>query len=132
MDHLLSHPASTLLVLVILALAIRLTVRFVRGPTPERNGGLGGAFLAGILIVNALAHFTHGISGEHFPGPFGYQLASGFLSNLSNVIWGFINIALGYVQLRRSKPFEDDVRRTAAFFIGVLAMGVFLASVFSK
>jgi hypothetical protein len=96
------------------------------------DGGAWAAFISGVLFTNALAHFTHGISGEDFAAPFGYLLGPGLPSNLSNVVWGFFNIVMGYVQFGRGKVFQQDTRRTFAFFAGVLAMGIFLSVVFSR
>jgi hypothetical protein len=126
------HPASTLVAIAVGLLAIKLALDFFRGKGKAPiDGGVRAAFFSGALFVNALAHFTHGISGEDFPAPFGYLLGPGFFANLSNVVWGFINIALGYVLLVRGKVFGQNKQRTFVFFVGILAMGIFLSTVFS-
>jgi hypothetical protein len=126
------HPASTLVAIMVGLLAIKVIRTFIRGKkNGPVDGGIRAAFFSGVLFVNALAHFTHGISGEGFPAPFGYLLGPGLFSNLSNVIWGFINIALGYLLLVQGKVFGEDKHRTSVFFAGVLAMGIFLSVVFS-
>ncbi len=129
------HPASTLVALVVVLLAVRLGIGFFGGKgvaSRRPDGRLGDAFFSGVLFVNALAHFMHGISGEDFAAPFGYLLGPGFLSNLSNVLWGFVNLALGYALLVASRAFGSNGRGTVAFFAGVLVMGVFLSYVFSR
>ena len=87
-------------------------------------------FFSGVLLTNFLAHFSHGISGEQFPAPLGFALGSGLAEHLSNVVWGFLNLVLGYVLFRRGGVAASGTRVTA-FFAGVLAMGIFLAIVFS-
>jgi hypothetical protein len=128
------HPASMLVAIVVVLLAIKLAVGFFGRKTGKGepiDGGAGDAFFSGVLLVNALAHFTHGISGEDFAAPFGYLFGPGLISNLSNVLWGFINIALGYAMTVTGRAFGSDRSRTIAFFAGVLVMGVFLSYVFS-
>ena len=126
------HPASTLVAIAVAILAVRLVLNLFGEQKAEKaDGGTWAAFVSGVLFTNALVHFTHGISGEDFAAPFGYLLGPGLPSNLSNVIWGFINIVVGYVQFVRGRPFQQDTRRTLAFFAGVLTMGIFLSFVFS-
>jgi hypothetical protein len=139
LSSLVAHPASALVSVVVIALLIRLLAGIRRrgeaanGTKVARNSlsSYVRCFVSGVLLVNALAHFTHGISGEDFPGPFGYVLRSGLPGHLANVVWGFINLVLGVWQF-----FEGDVRgsiqRTGIFFFGVLLMGLFLSFVFSR
>jgi hypothetical protein len=69
------HPASTLVAIAVGLLPIRLALDFFRGKKNEPvEGGVRAALFSGALFVNALAHCTHGISGESFPAPFGYLL----------------------------------------------------------
>jgi len=132
MQQLLAHPASALVTLVIVALAARIVTRFVRGVPLVQKEGASAAFFGGVLLVNALAHFTHGISGEQFAAPFGYLFSPGILTNISNVVWGFINLVLGYTLTASGMAFGADRWRTRVFFAGVLAMGLFLTFVFTK
>jgi hypothetical protein len=89
------------------------------------------SFFSAVLFVNALAHFTHGISGEPFVGPYRFLVGSGLWNNLLNVVWGFVNIVLGYGLFVRAQPFSTTVKKRS-FFAGVLAMGVFLCIVFTR
>lgn len=128
------HIASMLVALAVGLLAVRYLIKFVRGKKDEDefvDGGFRAAFFSGVLFVNALAHFTHGISGEDFPAPFSYLLATPLLRHLSNVLWGFLNIWLGYGLLVSGRVFCEERSRTITFFAGILAMGLFLAIVFS-
>jgi hypothetical protein len=130
------HPASTAVEIVVLVLGFRFALRFWRQrqgqPEPIRRTSIVHCFLAGVLLVNALAHFTHGISGEDFAAPFRYALGAGIWSNLANVLWGFLNLVLGYQLVTTGKVFGTDQTRTVAFFTGILVMGLFLSSAFSR
>jgi hypothetical protein len=132
-----AHPASVLVTVVIAALLIRLLAGRLRGDgsggrfPPSSLRSYPGCLLSGALLVNALAHFTHGISGETFPAPFDYLLGSALAANLSNVVWGFINLVLGAV-LFSAADVRGGAGRTGVFFFGVLATGLFLSVVFSR
>jgi hypothetical protein len=141
MSSLVQHPASTLVAVVAAVLLIRLVLRFLRQKR-ARDGVLGSApkawthyamcFFSGVLFTNALAHFSHGISGEQFAAPFGYALGNGFPEHLSNVLWGFLNLIIGYSLFVQGKVSERGWLGKTAFFAGILAMGVFLSFVFSQ
>jgi hypothetical protein len=139
LSSILQHPASALVLVALAVLVIRLGLRLLR----RRNNagqaiGLGiwfeyiMCFFSGVLLTNALAHFSHGISGEQFPAPFGYALANGFLEHLSNVLWGFLNLVLGYSLFAKSKVFSQSLAGKIVFFAGVLAMGILLSYLFSR
>ena len=88
-------------------------------------------FFSGILFVNAIPHFIHGISGEYFPAPFGQYLGKGFLEYLSNVVWGFVNIVFGYNLFVLGKVSSSSRWGKVSFFAGILCMSIFLSFVFS-
>jgi len=125
------------IILVALAL-VGLVVRLVFGAKGygRRQNGIWANYMAcifsGVLFANAIPHLVHGISGEVFPAPFGYLLGNGVWHNLSNVIWGFINIALGYNLLLAGKVFTGEKWRRTLFFAGFLAMAIFLCVIFSQ
>ncbi len=50
----------------------------------------GGAFLA-----NALPHFVSGVMGRAFQSPFAKPPGEGLSSSTVNVLWGFLNGAIG-------------------------------------
>jgi hypothetical protein len=139
-SSLVQHPASTLVAIVVAVLLVRLLLRVLRreprdvsrARTSEGWALYTTCFFSGVLFTNALAHFSHGISGEQFPAPFGFALGTGFLQHLSNVLWGFLNIVLGYNLFVHGRVSEGDWPRRTAFFAGILVMGVFLAYVFSR
>ena len=52
----------------------------------------GGAFL-----TNAIPHFVSGVMGRPFQSPFANPPGEGLSSSTINVLWGFFNLAVGYV-----------------------------------
>lgn len=130
-----AHPFSTLVTLAITLLALRLIFDLFNRKNKKESGpvdgGIQAAVISGILFANAIPHFVHGISAEQFPAPFGYLLGTGYLEYLSNVLWGFLNIVLGYSWFIKGKVSGSDIQRKVAFFSGILAMAIFLSFVFS-
>lgn len=139
-SNLFQHPASLIVAVALIVLVIRLAPRLFQRGNRDKGQAMEFAnwsryimcFFSGVLFTNALAHFTHGISGEQFPAPFGYALGNGFLEHLSNVLWGFLNLVLGYSLFVKSKVFEQNMAGKIVFFSGILAMGIFLSYFFSR
>ncbi len=127
--------------LVILVVVIRGVVYLIQNrPKVESQAGADrapagrvlAAFVSGILFTNAVPHFVHGVSGETFPAPLASLLATPFLQHLSNMIWGFINIVLGYTLFVIGRVSSPGRLNKFVFFAGVLGMGIFLVAIFSR
>ncbi len=90
-------------------------------------------FLAGALLANGVPHFVQGASGNPFQSPFAKPPGVGESSPLSNVLWGFGNLAAGTVLLCSFRPTgaHAGVGWTLAW-LGGLAIGVQLALHFGK
>jgi hypothetical protein len=67
-------------------------------------------FLGGAFLVNAVPHFTSGVSGRRFPTPFASPPGKGQSSPTANVLWGSVNVAIGYLLVCHVGEFY--VRRT--------------------
>jgi hypothetical protein len=80
-------------------------------------------FVSGLLLTNGAPHFVQGVSGQRFQSPFGYPPGVGESSPLSNVLWGFANLAVGLILLWFFAPSDS-----AAGWI-LVALGVWLAAV---
>lgn len=133
------HIPSILVGVALITLVTRLSIKYFQkknrkdAKLPSENISWTKylmCFFSGVLFTNALPHFVHGISGEYFPAPFSFLLGDGFLDHLSNVIWGFINIVLGYNLFIVGKV-SSTIRRKIMFFGGVLIMAIFLCVIFS-
>jgi hypothetical protein len=88
-------------------------------------------FFGGFALVNAIPHYARGLSGRTFPSPFASPPGKGQSSAVVNALWGFFNIALGYVLLVQVGNFDirsvDSILPTAA---GALASSLLLAKNF--
>jgi hypothetical protein len=90
-------------------------------------------FFAGTFLANAVPHFVNGVSGLPFQSPFAAPPGEGLSSSTVNVLWGFLNLAVGFVLVTRVGRFE--ARRTThvlVFGAGVLWISIMLARHFGK
>ena len=90
-------------------------------------------FFGGAFLVNAVPHFTNGVSGRPFPTPFASPPGVGLSPAWVNVLWGLFNLAIGYLLVCRVGTFE--LRRTRDLLVvgvGALLMAVMLARAFSR
>ena len=88
-------------------------------------------FFGGAFLANAVPHFVSGVMGRPFQSPFAKPPGQGLSSSTVNVLWGFFNLAIGYVLTCRVGDF--DLRSTdqvVAAGLGILLMGVLLARQF--
>jgi len=88
----------------------------------------GGAFL-----TNAVPHFVAGVMGRSFQSPFAKPPGQGLSSSSVNVLWGFFNLAVGYVLICRVGIF--DLRSTgdvSAAGLGILLLGTMMARRFGR
>jgi hypothetical protein len=88
----------------------------------------GGAFLA-----NAVPHLVSGVTGRPFQSPFAKPRGEGLSSATTNVLWGFLNLAIGYWLVARVGDFSwratPDV---AALGLGALLISLFCARHFGR
>jgi len=90
-------------------------------------------FLGGAFFVNAVPHFTNGVSGRAFPTPFAAPAGKGLSSPVVNVLWGTLNAAAGYELVCHVGEFH--IGRAADVVVlgaGGVLMGVLLARAFGN
>ncbi len=88
-------------------------------------------FFAGAFLVNAVPHFVSGVSGRAFPTPFASPPGRGLSSPLLNVLWGTLNLIVGYLLVSRVGEFHiRQISDVAVLGVGGLAMAVMLARTF--
>ncbi len=90
-------------------------------------------FFGGIFLVNAVPHFTYGVSGRSFPSPFASPPGKGLSPAWVNVLWGLFNLLVGYLLICRVGAFS--LRNTSDVTIagiGALLMALMLAQTFSR
>jgi len=90
-------------------------------------------FAAGLFLGNGVPHFVQGMSGNAFPTPFASPPGVGDSSPVVNVVWGFLNLALGFALLFNFAPKGADVVLEWLFVgLGALVIGLFCAHHFGQ
>jgi hypothetical protein len=88
----------------------------------------GGAFLA-----NAIPHAISGMMGRPFQSPFAKPPGQGLSSSTVNVLWGFFNLAVGYVLVCRVGDFGlKNTGDVVALGAGALLIALFSARHFGR
>jgi hypothetical protein len=90
-------------------------------------------FFGGAFLTNAVPHFVSGLMGRPFQSPFAKPPGEGLSSSTVNVLWGFLNLVVGYVLICRVGNF--DLRSTdhiVALGLGVLVTGLMTARMFGR
>ena len=90
-------------------------------------------FVAGLFLANCVPHFVQGISGHWFQTPFASPPGVGESSPVVNVLWGFLNLGVGFALLFEFSPKGANVVFEWAFFgLGALVMALFCAWHFGR
>jgi hypothetical protein len=89
--------------------------------------------LGGFFLANAVPHVVSGVMGRPFQSPFAKPPGEGLSSSSVNVLWGFFNLAIGYLLVCRVGDFQ--LRSTAdivAVGVGALLISLFSARHFGR
>lgn len=90
-------------------------------------------FLAGAFVVNAIPHFVSGTMGRPFQSPFAKPAGKGLSSSTVNVLWGFVNLVIGFLLLAHVGAFNPRApTHTLAFGIGALLISILSARTFGQ
>jgi hypothetical protein len=84
-------------------------------------------FFGGAFLANAIPHFVSGMMGRPFQTPFAKPPGQGFSSSSVNVLWGGLNIVIGYSLVCKVGDFA--LKNTADVI--ALGAGAFLIALFS-
>ncbi len=90
-------------------------------------------FFGGAFIANFVPHFINGVSGNAFQSPFSTPPGEGLSSSTVNVLWGMLNLLIGYLLIARVGEF--DHKRTVHFLlfaVGFVLMAIMLSQAFGK
>ncbi|HUO12628.1 MAG TPA: hypothetical protein VMU37_07720 [Caulobacteraceae bacterium] len=90
-------------------------------------------FFGGAFLSNAVPHFVAGVMGRAFQSPFAKPPGRGLSSSTINVLWGCLNLVIGYGLVCRIGAF--DLRSTpdvVALGLGVLAASLVAARQFGR
>jgi len=90
-------------------------------------------FFGGAFLSNAVPHLVSGMMGRPFQTPFATPPGEGLSSSTVNVLWGFLNLAVGYGLVCRIGAFDPkDTGDVAALGLGVLLLALFGARHFGR
>ena len=90
-------------------------------------------FFGGAFLANAIPHFVSGMMGRPFQSPFAKPPGQGLSSSTVNVLWGFLNIVVGYVLVCRVGDFAlKDTTDAVALGLGGLLTALLLARHFGR
>jgi len=89
-------------------------------------------FFAGMFLANFVPHFINGVSGLPFPTPFANPPGRGLSSPTVNVLWGLLNLVIGYILFRAGKIATAKIANLVVFFAGILLISVMLSHAFAK
>ncbi|MDR3446683.1 hypothetical protein [Dyella sp.] len=90
-------------------------------------------FFGGAFLTNAVPHFVAGVMGAPFQSPFAKPSGEGLSSSTVNVLWGFLNLVVGYVLVCHVGDF--DLRGTSdvvSLGLGILIIGLLSARLFGR
>lgn len=88
-------------------------------------------FFAGMFLANMVPHYIHGVSGAPFPTPFANPPGKGLSSPAINVLWGLLNLVIGYILFRVGKISPANKWGLVVFFIGVLCISIMSSFTFA-
>jgi len=90
-------------------------------------------FFGGAFLVNAIPHVVNGTMGRSFQSPFAKPPGEGLSSSTVNVLWGFVNLVIGYLLVCRVGEFGvRDTTDVTALGAGALVMALFSARHFGR
>jgi hypothetical protein len=90
-------------------------------------------FFSGALLANGVPHFVQGVSGHWFQTPFASPPGVGESSPVVNVLWGFLNLAVGFVLIFAFAPKGSDViAEWGLVGLGAFVMALALAFRFGR
>jgi len=83
---------------------------------------------AGAFLTNAVPHLVSGVMGRPFQTPWAKPRGSGQSSSIQNVLWGFLNLVIGYLLVCQVGDFDLRANRDViALLLGVLLTALGLA-----
>jgi hypothetical protein len=90
-------------------------------------------FFGGAFLANAIPHFVSGLMGRAFQSPFAKPRGEGLSSSTVNVLWGFLNLVVGYVLVCRVGDFDlHSTADVAVSGLGALLLALMMARHFGR
>jgi hypothetical protein len=90
-------------------------------------------FFGGAFFTNAIPHLVSGLMGRPFQSPFAKPPGRGLSSATVNVLWGFLNLVIGYLLVFRAGNFSlYAIPDAVSLGLGILAMSLMAARIFGR
>jgi hypothetical protein len=90
-------------------------------------------FFGGLFLGNAIPHVVTGVTGRPFQSPFATPSGRGLSSSTVNVLWGFLNLLIGYLLVCRVGFFDlRDTLDITMLGLGGLSISLFAARHFGR
>jgi hypothetical protein len=90
-------------------------------------------FFGGALLINTIPHLVSGLQGRSFQSPFGKPPGVGVSSSTTNMLWGGLNLVVGYLLVAWVGAFDlHNWSHVIALGLGGLLMGTMLARHFGR
>ncbi len=89
--------------------------------------------VGGVFLANCVPHLVHGISGKRFQSPFASPPGVGESSPPVNVVWGLVNLIIGYVLIFGVGDFTLGLTLSAVMVgVGAIVTALGLALYFGR
>ncbi len=90
-------------------------------------------FFGGVFLANAVPYVVSGMMGKPFQSPLAKPPGEGLSSSTVSVLWGFLNVVIGYVLVCRVGDFAlKDTSDAAALGAGAFLISVLLARLLGR
>jgi hypothetical protein len=90
-------------------------------------------FFGGAFLCNAIPHLVSGSMGRSFQSPFAKPPGKGLSSSTVNVLWGWLNVAVGYFLVFHVGEFDiRSLEQVAAIGVGGLLISLHAAHHFGQ
>ena len=90
-------------------------------------------FFGGAFLANTVPHLVSGVMGRPFQSPFAKPPGEGLSSSTVNVLWGFLNLVVGYVLVCRVGDFDlHSTADVAVLGVGALLLALVMARRFGR
>jgi hypothetical protein len=90
-------------------------------------------FFGAVFLTNAIPHFVSGVMGRPFQSPFAKPPGQGLSSSTVNVLWGFLNLIIGYLLICRVGNFDvHSTEHAIALGLGIFLMALLHARLFGR
>jgi hypothetical protein len=90
-------------------------------------------FFGGLFLANSIPHIVSGLMGRAFQSPFATPSGKGLSSSTVNVLWGWLNIGVGYALTLHVGHFDiHSLANVAAFGLGGILISIVSARHFGQ